>query len=173
MEQTAYTLIRSGRKTLALQVTADLRVVVRAPRRAPRAEIDRFVAGHTDWIARQLEQQRRRAAARPPLTEADILALRARAKEELPPLVEQYARLMKLTPTGVKITRAKTRYGSCSPKNSLCFSCLLMRCPLPAIEYVVVHELAHIRHKNHGAAFYALVGSILPDYKQRRKLLKE
>lgn len=172
MEQPTYTLIRSRRKTLALQVTPDLRVVVRAPQRASRREIDRFVEAHVDWITQQLARQRQRAAERPPLTEADILALKAKAKAELPPLVERYSQLMGLTPTGVKITRAKTRYGSCSPKNSLCFSCLLMRCPLPAIEYVVVHELAHIRHKNHGAAFYALVESFLPDYRDRKKLLR-
>lgn len=172
MEQYAYTLIRSKRKTIALQVTPALEVLVRAPQRAPKRELDRFVAAHTDWIRRQMERQQQRALERPAPTEEELRALKACARAELPPLVEHYARLMGLSPTGVKITSAKTRYGSCSARNSLCFSCLLMRAPRPAIEYVVVHELAHIPHKNHGPDFYALVERILPDYKVRRKLLK-
>ena len=79
---------------------------------------------------------------------------------------------MGLTPTGIKITAARKRYGSCSGKNSLCFSCFLMRCPEEAIDLVVVHELCHIRVKNHSAAFYALLAQYLPDYKERKKLLK-
>ena len=74
--------------------------------------------------------------------------------------------------TGVKITTAQKRYGSCSGKNSLCFSCFLMRQPEAAIDLVVVHELCHIREKNHGPAFYALLARYLPDYKERKKLLK-
>lgn len=58
-------------------------------------------------------------------------------------------------------------------KTGISFAWRLMRCPEKAIDYVVVHELAHIRHKNHGAAFYQLIASVLPDYKERIKLLKE
>ena len=83
-----------------------------------------------------------------------------------------YAEWMGVTPTGVKITGAKTRFGSCSAKNSLCFSLYLMAYPDAAVDYVVVHELAHIRHKNHSPAFYAEVARVMPDYRERRKLLK-
>ncbi len=165
-----YTLIRSARKSLALQVGADLSVIVRAPRHVPKREIDSFVTRNSGWIERQQERQRKRALARPALTEGELLALAERAKREIPPLVARYASIMGLKPTGIKITKAKTRFGSCSAKNSLCFSCLLLRYPPAAIEYVVVHELAHIRHKDHSAAFYALVGSVLPDYMARRRL---
>ena len=79
---------------------------------------------------------------------------------------------MGVTPTGLKITTARKRYGSCSGKNSLCFSCFLMNCPEEAIDLVVVHELCHIREKNHGPRFYALLEQYLPDYKERKKLLK-
>ena len=58
-----------------------------------------------------------------------------------------------------------------SGKNSLCFSCFLGECPPEAVELVVVHELCHIVHKNHGAKFYALLESILPDWRQRKGLL--
>ena len=79
---------------------------------------------------------------------------------------------MDVRPTGLKITTARKRYGSCSGKNSLCFSCFLMDCPEEAIDLVVVHELCHIREKNHGPRFYALLGQYLPDYKERKKLLR-
>ena len=95
-----------------------------------------------------------------------------RAKVELPPRVSHYAKLMGLIPAGITITGAEKRFGSCSAKNRLCFSWHLMRYPEAAIDYVVVHELAHIPHKNHGKAFYALIETVLPDYKARKKLLK-
>ena len=78
-----------------------------------------------------------------------------------------------LVPTGIKITAAKKRYGSCSGKNSLCFSWRLMLYPPEAIDYVVVHELAHIRHHNHSPAFWAFVEQTLPDYRQRQSLLRD
>ena len=169
----AYELIRSRRRTLALEITRDCRVLVRAPLRASKTRIDEFVAAHEDWIALHLERQRRRAAeAPPPPTQTDIAALKARAKDALPPKVAYWAGVMGVRPTGVKITTAQKRYGSCSGKNSLCFSCFLMRQPEAAIDLVVVHELCHIREKNHGPAFYALLAQYLPDYKERKKLLK-
>ena len=169
----AYELIRSRRRTLALEITRDCRVLVRAPLRASKTRIDEFVAAHEDWIALHLERQRRRAAeAPPPPTQTDIAALKARAKEVLPPKVAYWGSVMGVRPTGVKITTAQKRYGSCSGKNSLCFSCFLMRQPEAAIDLVVVHELCHIREKNHGPAFYALLAQYLPDYKERKKLLK-
>ena len=168
-----YELIRSRRKTLALEITRDCRVLVRAPMRTSAEHIDRFVAQHADWIANHLERQRQRAEQLPlsPTTE-EIAALKARAAAILPEKVSFWSRKTGLVPTGVKITTARKRYGSCSPRNSLCFSCFLMNCPEEAIDLVVVHELCHIREKNHGARFYALLEQHLPDYKERKKLLK-
>ena len=80
---------------------------------------------------------------------------------------------MGLTPTGIRITSARTRFGSCSGKNSICFSWRLMLYPPEAIDYVVVHELAHIRHHDHSPAFYALVERYMSDWRDRMKLLKE
>ena len=167
-----YEIVRSARKTLALEITPDLRVVVRAPMRAPIRSIERLVAANDAWIDAHLARQRDRAARRPDLSEDEKQALIARAKETIPPRVMTYAGMMGLFPTAIKITRAEKRFGSCSGKNSLCFSFHLMRYDEAAIDYVIVHELAHIRHKNHGRDFYALVASVLPDYKQRRKRLK-
>lgn len=167
-----YELIRSRRKTLALEITKDCRVLVRAPLRLSQARIDAFVESHADWIARHLEAQRKKAAsAPPPPTAADIAALKVKARAVLPEKVAFWSQKMGVVPTGVKITAARKRYGSCSGKNSLCFSCFLMNCPEEAIDLVVVHELCHIKVRNHGPAFYALLGQYLPDYKERKKLL--
>ena len=169
----SYELIRSRRKTLALEITKDCRVMVRAPLGLSQAKIDAFVGRHTDWIHTHLEQQRQRmVSAPPPPTEADIAALKAKARAILPEKVADWSRKMGVAPTGLKITTARKRYGSCSGKNSLCFSCFLMDCPEEAIDLVVVHELCHIREKNHGPRFYALLGQYLPDYKERKKLLR-
>lgn len=168
-----YEIIYSSRRTLALEITRDCRVLVRAPRGISAQRIDTFVSARQDWLTTHLERQRQHlAAAAPPLTAADIAALKAKARAILPEKIDRYSRRMGLFPTGVKITSARSRYGSCNGKNSLCFSCFLMNCPEEAIDLVVVHELAHIREKNHGPRFYELLSAVLPDWKARKKLLR-
>lgn len=169
----SYELIRSRRRTLALEITRDCRVLVRSPLGLSQAKIDAFVESHANWIQTHLEQQRQRTASAPLLpTQADIEALKAKARAVLPSKVAFWSEKMGLRPTGLKVTTARRRYGSCSARNSLCFSCFLMDCPEEAIDLVVVHELCHIKEKNHGPRFYALLGQYLPDYKERKKLLK-
>lgn len=164
-----YRLIRSSRRTLGLEVTPELEVVVRAPRRLPQREIDRFVEAHRGWIAEKLavQQRRRDTALDRDITPEREGELRLLAKTVLPERVAYYAAVMGVTPTGIKITGAKKRLGSCSGKNSLCFSWRLMLYPPETIDYVVVHELAHIRHHNHSRAFWDFVEQILPDYRKR------
>ena len=165
-------VIRSDRRTLALQVK-DGRVIVRAPRRTSEARIRQFITEHEAWIAKALGEQQRRAEAHPEPTEAEKRAYIARAKELLPQRVAHYSRVMGLYPTQVRITGAKTRFGSCSSQGHICFSWRLMQYPPEAIDYVIVHELAHLKHMNHSGAFYALVAKYLPDHKARRALLKK
>ena len=168
----AYELIRSRRRTLALEVTGDGRLLVRAPLRCAQARIDAFVGAHAAWIEKHLKLQRERAARRPPApTAAEIESLKARARAELPEKIARWSETMGVAPAGFKVTAARKRYGSCSAKNSLCFSCFLMNCPEEAVELVVVHELCHIREKNHGAGFYALLERYLPDWRDRKTLL--
>lgn len=167
-----YTVIRSDRRTLALEISDEAKLIVRAPRRCPSSYIEEFVEKHEDWIYTHLEKQRRFIEARPIITEADKSELIRRANAEIPPVVAYYADKMGLTPNGVTVTKAQKRFGSCNSKNVLHFSYRLMLYPREAIEYVVVHELSHIVHKNHGKDFYALIKSVLPDYKKREALLK-
>ena len=107
------------------------------------------------------------------LTEEEIAVLREKARTYIPARVKYYSERMGLFPSAVKISSAAARFGSCSAKNSLNFSYRLMQYPAEAIDYVVVHELAHIKHHNHGKEFYALIGQYLPDYKKRIEILKQ
>lgn len=168
-----YTLLRSRRRTLAIEVNRAGQVIVRAPLRCPQKDIDAFVERRRDWIASAIARQKERAAAHPPLTEAEIEALRQQAKAYIPPLAARWAQRMGLQPASVKITAARTRFGSCSSKGGLCFSLYLMQYPSEAIDAVVVHELCHMRHRNHSGAFYAEVERWLPDYRAREALLKK
>jgi len=168
-----YRLLRSNRKSLSVEVNKRLEVVVRAPYLLPKFMIESFVKSKEAWIENAiLKMQNKLENAPVDLTEAEINSLKQKAKEILMPKVEYYSNLMGLTPTSVKITSAKTRFGSCSGKNSICFSYRLMLYPEKAIDYVVVHELAHIKHKNHSKKFYSLIEKYMPDYKERQVLLK-
>lgn len=167
-----YKLIRSERKSLSLRINEALEVVVRAPSRIPQPMIDQFVRNNTSWIIENTEKTKVHMQKHPLPTEQMINELKQSASEYIPGRVEYYARIMGLEPAGISITAAKTRFGSCSSKDRVCFSCLVMRYPKEAIDYVIVHELAHIVHKNHGKAFYALIERILPDYHVRVKMLK-
>lgn len=167
-----YEVVRSSRKTVAVEVTREGTVRVRVPRRFPGRDVEAVLQRYAGWIDAHVAAQRQRAAAHPEPTPQEEAALRARAKAYLPGRVALWAGRMGVTPASVKITSARTRYGSCSAKNGLCFSLRLMAYPEAAVDYVVVHELAHITHKNHSAAFYAHVAAFMPDWQERRALLK-
>ena len=170
-----YTLKKSRRKTIAVQVTGD-GITVRAPLRTSRREADAFVQKHADWIERQLmkrEQNRAAAAAVPKLTRAELDALYARARAYLPECVRYYTGLLGESCGSVTVRCQRTRWGSCSTKRNLNFNCLLMLTPPEVIDAVVVHEVCHLREMNHSACFYALVLRLYPDYRRWDKWLKE
>ena len=167
-----FILKRSRRKTLALEINRNCEIIVRAPQKLSKKKIDEFVSSHGDWIEKSLKKVSERAAKTRELSDEEIKALRKKAKEYLPQRTEYYAKIMGVKYTSLKITSAKTRYGSCSGRNGICYSLYLMLKPLDAVDYVVVHELAHTVHHNHSAQFYALIEKYMPDYKERIKLLK-
>lgn len=168
-----YEIIRSRRKTIAIQITREGAVVVRAPMRANTQVIEKFVAAQNDWIMKHLEIQKARIARAQMLSEADVLKMQNDARSIIPQRVMEFARIMKLMPSSIKITSAKSRFGSCNARNGLCFSWRLMQYDMRAVDYVIVHELAHITHKNHGAEFYKLIAQYMPDYKERIKMLRK
>lgn len=169
-----YSVVHSSRRTLALEITRDCRIIVRAPYHCSDETIKRLIIKKEKWLTQNLKRQQERIGKAPPPTEPEeIEALKSKAKDVIPPKVKYYAKQMGVVPTAVKITTARTRYGSCSGKDSLCFSCFLMQYPDEAVDLVVVHELCHIHHKNHATGFYEELASILPDWRERKKLLNE
>jgi len=104
---------------------------------------------------------------------ACVQLYRMLAKDVLTDRVSDYAELMKVAPTAVKINSAKTRWGSCSAKKSLNFSWRIIMADDDVIDYLVVHELAHITEMNHSKRFWTVVEGVLPDYKERQKRLKQ
>jgi len=87
--------------------------------------------------------------------------------------IDSYSRLFGLTPHGIRISNARCRWGSCSPDNRLSFSWRLVMAPCSVIDYVIVHELMHMRVRNHSVRFWNLVAKIIPDYKLQKLWLKE
>lgn len=168
-----YTVIRSKRKTVALQINADGELIVRAPMKFSERKIKRLIDEHRSWIDKKTKESLERKTKHPPLSDEEIKRLKEQARLLLPQLTEQYAEIMDVKYGTVKITSAQKRFGSCSGKNNICYSYILMQYPIEAIEYVVVHELAHTVHHDHSKAFYSMIEKILPDYKEREKLLKK
>ena len=162
----------SSRKTIGLQVDRDGRLIVRAPFGTPKKTIEQAVSANGAWIERAKEKQREKALRRPEPTAEEMKRYEAEARERLPLLVDKWSKVMGVRPTRLTFTHAKTRFGSCSGKNAVSFSVRLMAYPEEAVEYVVVHELAHIKRHDHSKAFWAEVARFLPDYKERKKLLK-
>lgn len=161
-----YKIIRSTRKSISLQVDSLCNVIVRAPHFVSDKKIDAFVQSKKQWLEKTVIEQSERAKNVKIYTDEEVKTLRKIAKEVIPPKVEYYSRIMGVTPKSIKINSAKKRYGSCSGDNNLNFSLYLMTRDEDFINYVVVHELAHIKHHNHSKEFYSFVERFIPDYKK-------
>lgn len=166
-----YTVIRSRRKTMCLQVKEDGRTVVRVPLRMPERQIKDFVRRHEKWI-RQKQEAMQKRSTRPEITQQERTEGIEAAKQYIPQRVAYFAQRMGVTYGRITIREQKTRWGSCSGKGNLNFNWKLMRMPPEALDYVVVHELAHRREMNHSARFWAIVEKELPDYRERRRMLR-
>ncbi len=171
-------IIRSSRKTLAIEIRPDMRVIVRAPHRAPNGYIEQFISGRADWIVehlRRMEQKNRQCNDALPvkkLSNNDIKELADKACTCIPGLVAHFAPIVGVTYGRITIRNQRTRWGSCSSMGNLNFNCLLMLTPPEVIDYVVVHELCHRKEMNHSARFWNEVAMVLPGYAEQEKWLK-
>ena len=169
-----YELIRSNRKTIALQIKSDGRIIVRAPLRMAAKDIQRFVDSKAAWIEKHLSNiQQRQQPISSAFTLEQLHQLAEPAKSDLPRRVARFAALVGVTYGRITIRAQKSRWGSCSGKGNLNFNCLLMLCPEDVRDYVVVHELCHRKELNHSPRFWAEVEKVLPGYKGQRKWLKD
>lgn len=178
-DKTHIEVIRSKRKTLAIEIRPDMRVVVRAPEKIPQNEIIKFVEEKQNWIKKHLVQmyfkaeEIKKQKKEPALTNADIEKLCQKALSVIPDKVKYYAEIMGVTYGRITIRNQKTRWGSCSSKENLNFNCLLMLMPDKVLDYVVVHELCHLKQMNHSKKFWKEVERYMPDYKNYKKWLNE
>lgn len=207
-------IIRSRRKTIALIVKTDGRLVVRAPLLASRRQIMNFVDEKSDWIRSSQEKIKKRAVPaqkqfidgelfwylgktypvklvpqkRPALLLKNSFLLsrsavpnaedtfkkwyQNQARDVITNRVEAIAKQNGFTYKKIRITSARTRWGSCSTRGSINFSWRLVMAPADVIDYVIVHELIHTKTHNHSRKFWNQVALIMPDYALKRKWLK-
>lgn len=172
MTDKTYEIVYSARRTVALTVTRDGRLLIRAPYGTPKERILPLLDRHADWIEKHMARRAEIADRENALSDADIRRLKKEARAYLTEKTAFYAGVMGLTYGKITVTGARTRFGSCSSAGNIAYSYRLMLYPEAARDYVVVHELAHLVEMNHSPAFYAVVARVLPDYKARRALLK-
>ena len=192
------TIIKSNRRTVAIQVNSDLTVTVRAPRWISKREIERILKDKESWILKNIEKMRirnttgRNATGRDAtngsvangdatdgattnvnrLTSEEIKKLSTEASKYIPERVAYFSKIVGVSYGRITIRNQKTRWGSCSSKGNLNFNCLLMLTPPEVIDYVVVHELCHRKQMNHSKAFWNEVAKVCPDYKTQVKWLR-
>lgn len=170
-----YQIKRSNRKTIGIEITPS-GVLVRAPRRASREEIERALAKHRRWIETHLDQARQQqetALQEGMLSPEDLQSLARQAKSLIPARVSHYAPLVGVSPGRITIRTQKTRWGSCSARGNLNFNCLLMLTPPEVIDCIVVHELCHLKEMNHSQRFYDEVLRVYPEYHKWHRWLRE
>ena len=174
--QKQYELIRSARRTLSVEVRLDGTVIVRAPKKCPQSEINRFLKERQDWIQEKLllmKARQRDAEKVQSLSEEEQKLSKETAREALEQKLRYYAPKMGVTYGRVSVRDQKTRWGSCSSEGNLNFNWRLIMAPPGVMDYVVVHELAHRKEMNHSSKFWAIVEQEMPDYQERKQRLKE
>lgn len=178
-EEIEVEIIRSKRRSMAIQIRTDGSVVVRVLMHASDRAIKRFVSAHARWIADnrgQMFERRKKLADNPydiPAWESLSAADKKIAKQKIMEHVDYYARRMEIDYGSISMRNQKSRWGSCSSKGNLNFNYRLAYLPEELLDYVVVHELAHRRHMDHSAAFWEEVETYYPAYKKCRQMLND
>ena len=172
-EAVSYEIIRSGRKTMAIQIRKDGSVVVRCPQRVSDGQVQDFVRDHEEWIRLHRREVLRRIRERVVYTEEQVKMYRRHAGWLLARKTWEWAQKMEVSYGRITIRDQSTRWGSCSAGGNLNYNWRLVLVPEDLLDYVVVHELAHRKEMNHSPGFWKLVEEQLPDYRERRKRLRD
>ncbi len=173
-------IIRSKRKTIAIEITKELKVCVRAPYRMLNSDIQSFINKNSLWIDKHIELMKEKVEKLEKqnenivkLSDEEIKKLAKQAITVIPERVAHFASIIGVSFGKISIKNQISRWGSCSSKGNLNFNCLLMLMPSEVVDYVVVHELCHRKEMNHSARFWDEVAKVIPDYKVQRKWLKD
>ena len=168
--QVPYEIVRSDRKTIAIQIKPDGTVLLRCPQRMRTEDVLRFAQSKKDWIDTHLAKIEHRQLSC--FTDEEIRELREKTRQLVTRRVEYYAPIVGVSYGRIAVRAQHTRWGSCSGKGNLNFNCLLALVPAEVLDYVVVHELCHRKQLNHSPKFWAEVDRVLPYWKRQRKWLK-
>ena len=174
-----YTLVKSSRrKTLSIQIGAGGKMTVRCPYYASKWAIDSMLKEKSEWIYKNYMEsiQKKRidnVSSNKPEDSALVNKHKKYARKIFEAKVAYYNQFTGGNYTSITIRDQKTRWGSCSGRGTLSFNWRLILAPPEILDYVVVHELCHLTHMNHSKEFWELVESVIPDYKTKRKWLKE
>jgi predicted metal-dependent hydrolase len=208
-------IVRSRRRTIALVITPEAHLIVRAPLRAPVAMIDDLIREKQGWIRKTIAAMKQRPQAvvhhyeegeifwflglQYPLQFVDGMGGRiertdrlclcstlradardhlkrwymAEAKKEIHARCMWFSMMTGYSPASLRITDARQRWGSCTSTGGLNFSWCLIQAPLEIVDYVIVHELVHLKQHDHSRKFWATVEELMPDYERRRQWLRE
>lgn len=167
---------RSKRKSAAIKITADMQIVVFVPLYVSDNEIEKMVISKSKWIDKHMLKVQSTIDERSKLekiTFEQVKELADQAVEYIPKRVKYYAEKENFVYNKITIKNLVSRWGSCSTKGNLNFNCLLMLTPDYVIDYIVVHELCHLREMNHSEKFWAEVEKIMPDYQRAELWLKQ
>jgi predicted metal-dependent hydrolase len=186
-------LTRSNRRrrTVSMTVRAPGRVIVHAPRHVPESTIAAFLKKRETWILRQIDRCEEASALRSTIGRTRSWPFLGQSMQhpEAPASVERWYRreaasylqervgafapAISVETPRVKITSARRRWGSCNAANVLSFPWRLMMLPPEVVDYIVVHELSHIKEKNHGPRFWRWVSTTLPSHAAHRQWLRD
>jgi len=172
-EQKSYTIKYHARsRRITISIHGDGGIVVTAPRRVSKVTIDAFVVEKKAWIESTQQKQREKRKQIVPHTtvrQPSYEACKFRAKKLLISRVEEVNKYYHFDYARISVKDLKSRWGSCSTKRNLNFHYKLLFLPLELVDYVVVHELCHLKEMNHSEKFWKLVGMVVPDYKKKRQ----
>ena len=168
-----YQWIRSRRKTIAIQIDREGQVIVRTPYGITKRQVEEFLDEKKDWLLQTRQRVEKRKTEQIPISEEVRREGIERAKRIFPERTAYFAKRMGVDYGRITIREQKTRWGSCSSKGNLNFNWKLVLLDPELLDYVVVLELAHRREMNHSKNFWKIVEAELPDYRERRRRLKE
>ena len=167
MKDLQINIIKSLRKSLTMRFDVKWILQVKAPFFVTKKQIQDFIEKNTSWIEKHQNISKQKM-----LSESEIEELKQKAKVYIPDRVKYFAKLYWFHYEKIRITSAKTRWGSCSSRKTLSFSFRLMQYRVECIDYVIIHELCHLRYMNHSKLFWQEVESIMPEYKKWERMLK-
>ena len=164
MDNSEYEIKYSKIKNIYIQIK-DGKVIVKAPRRVSKKEIEKILEQKSEWIQKAVEKETKKQEKKPLYTKEEFKEIVEKNANEL---IKQTA----LVPNKITIKKIKYAWGSCSNKKNITINLELIKYSEQAIRYVILHEFCHIKYMNHSKDFWNLVEKYMPDYKQVKKEFK-